>query len=317
MLSRRDFLTRSIITAGGTLLSADAVFAAMARDPAGSVPVSGGPMLYLNNDLIPVGQIINVQQMSNAAPASNTSTVRSALVPQLRTASPIAGQIQLQMNWLNSKALADWISAAVAHAPTASSGTLLVISDDFQVHSSYTWSGGMITQYVLPACDATVTAAAYPTLSFQAGAMTSSLATTPPPTANRRLALQRWQVNHFKVTSNVELQLVHTAQVGAIVLNPGVRGGSVSFAVEYETVRSGEMQPWTNATANPGGQPVPGQSTEITVTYLGLDMQSPIGSVTLHDCRVLNLSNQIISARVSRLTATVSFADATVGLTAV
>src|SRR5262249_50554781 len=135
--------------------------------------------------------------------------------------------------------------------------------------------------------------------------------------ANRRLALQRWQSDRFKVTSNFELQLVRTMQVSAISLNPATRGGSADIVLSYESAQGAAMQPWANAVNNTGGQPVPGQPTEITITYLGLDFRTPVCSVTLHDCRVLRMSTQAVNARVSHLTATVGFADATLGLMAV
>ncbi len=264
--------------------------------------------------------------MSSAAANSTFDTLRSSAYLSIGdTGGPIASvlsiqasnpsQLQLAIAWRLPKPLAEWMGMAIAHKASRQQGRVLVLSQSTQL-TEYTWADGVVTQVQFPACDATSSAVAYPTLTVQARTLTAKQGAPQPVGWGGPLAV--WHQLNFQVGSNASsVDFRRAAAVSPVTLAPGVRGGTVAVVLDFGTERPDLVTPLVNAVAA-GGQLLADQSTDITVQYLQRN-RSVLSTVTLRGCRLTAVmpTPPQPAGRVGRTTLTFVFTDASFSTTTV
>jgi hypothetical protein len=314
-LTRRVLLSRALSIAGvgaiGALSSHDAL--------AANAPLASHDVYFLSVGGVgtPFDSLLDMQQTAPAATQMSMPKARLRSPMGLQPSGPApAAQFRITMGWNPVKPVADWLVAAIAHAPTLQNGSLVITDASLNVRAFYNWSAGSISRIDLPVCDASSPAVASPILTIQAASLTQTNA-TGPLTGNWGVNARRgWRQQDFRVTSTapIDAALTRTRSVSGITLAPNIRGGTFDISMGFGPDRPDLMGPFTHALQS-GGLLLPDRTTDFTLHLFTPDLRE-VATVMLHDCRVLRM-NTIPAATGATVTTvvTMGFAEASLVIT--
>lgn len=328
MHTRRDLLRTSLLLGGAVY--APRAFAQVTATPrsytAGRFAVLvGGSAVAVESFNILAEPPVASKGLSAAPPAMAAPAVAAPRASALAATNqavkvPASGPSQLHLDYVLSmslpwngviRAIANWVAGAVNHVPSLLDGTFCSADFTYKAAECIDWSSGVIAQVTSPACEATSTARALPTIIFDS----ATLHWRPGGGADMRgkftqIKQKSLRACDFLVTSNANINASQIASVSALTLAPTVYGGTVAFGFNSGFSLPGMPTVLTpfQAAVQAGGMMMRGQSTDIAIQY-GL---APGVSITLHDCRVASVNNGP-----PRPTVTMSYADASLSILAV